>query len=436
MTAAEPPGAAGPLPGAAVPPPAVDEPALRRWIAEVCDGEVIGWRQLVSGNSRQSFVADVRSGGRELELVVRHDGGGGPVAGTELSLAREAVVYRALAQTGLPVPRLYGVSSALQAMAISMMDGSPDEPERGLGDLVARLSDLHALDADALELPGLRRTALGDLELWAGIAARKFAEPDELVDVAIVQLRDLFPGEPERIVLCHGDAGMGNFLARDGRVTALLDWEFSHLGDPHDDLAWITVRALLFGASIDGFGALVRDHYDAYAVSARRLAYWQAVVVLRNLICCIAVATGPERSRDRFVHLMLLPGLRHRLVAMLAGLRGVALDPPAALIAPTRPPGDLALHEVAAGLGELIDEIPGAEPRQRARRMRRLLTSFAQTWSLAAEVERANAADRAQAGDDPVSRLRYLGRATARELALAPQLSPIAGGHLAGLQER
>jgi aminoglycoside phosphotransferase (APT) family kinase protein len=424
---------AGPAPA-----PVVDTDTLRRWVAKVSNGEVTGWRQLVSGNSRQSFVAAVRVGGRDLELVVRHDGGGGPVAGTELSLEREAVVYRALAGSGVPVPRLYGVSSSLQAMAISLMPGSPADPERALGDLLGRLSDLHELDVQALVLPGLERTALGDLELWARIAHQKFAEPDELVDFAFEQLRDLFPGEPEQIVLCHGDAGMGNFLALDGRVTALLDWEFCHLGDPHDDLAWITVRALMFGAEIDGFGALVRDHYRAFPVSARRLAYWQAVVVLRNLVCCIAVATGPERSRDRFVHLMLLPGLRHRLVRMLAGLRGVALDPPEPLPELSRPPGDLVLAELAAGLVELIDEIPGAEARQRARRMRRLLSGFAQTWSVAAEVGRANEADRAAAGDDPdpASRLRYLSRATERELALAPRLSPIAGGRLAGLQER
>jgi aminoglycoside phosphotransferase (APT) family kinase protein len=416
-------------------PAAVDEQTLRRWVGEVCEGEVTGWRQLVSGNSRESFVADVRAGGRELELVVRHDGGGGPVAGTELSLEREAIVYRALASSGLPVPRLYGVSSPLQAMAISMMQGSAAEPERALGDLLTRLGDLHGLDADALELPGLERTALGDLELWARIAHRKIAAPDELVDFAFSQLRELFPGEPERIVFCHGDAGMGNFLARDGKVTALLDWEFSHLGDPHDDLAWITVRALMFGARIDDFGGLVREHYRGAELSADRLAYWQAVVVLRNLICCIAVATGPERSRDRFVHLMLLPGLRHRLVRMLAGLHGVVLDAPAPLPARTHPPGDLLLGEVAAGLGELVDEIPGAEPRQRAKRMRRLLASFAESWPLAAEVERANQADRAAAGTDAVSRLRFFGRATERELALAPRLSPIAGGSLAGLQE-
>jgi aminoglycoside phosphotransferase (APT) family kinase protein len=413
----------------------VDAEALRGWLGRVCDGEVSEWSRLVSGNSRESFAATVQIDGRSVPVVVRHDGGGGPVAGTELSLAREAVVYRALAASELPVPRLYGESASLQAIAISMMQGSASEPERALGDLVRRLGELHRLDVDRLELPGFRRAAIGDLELWGQIAEEKLGEPDELVAFAVSELRELFPGEPDRLVLCHGDAGMGNFLADDGRVTALLDWEFAHLGDPHDDLAWITVRALMFGARIEDLDSLVREHYRGGSLSVARLAYWQAVVVLRNLICCLAVATGPQRSRDRFVHLMLLPGLRHRLVQQLAQLRGIVLEPPPPLPGPTRPPGDLLLGEVAAGLGELVAEIPGDEPRQRAKRMRRLLAGFAETWSLATAVGQANEADREAAGSDRVARLRYLARATERELALAPRLSPIAGAPLAALKE-
>jgi aminoglycoside phosphotransferase (APT) family kinase protein len=412
--------------------------ALREWVAEVCRGEVTLWHQLVSGNSRTSFAADVQAGTELLELVVRHDDGGGPVAGTELSLEREAVVYRALAGSGLPVPRLHGVSSTLGATAITRMPGSAAKADRALPDLLSRLAQLHRLAIDSLELPGFARTAEGDLDLWAHIAGQKLAQPDELVEFAFELLRELFPGEPERLVLTHGDAGEGNFLALGDRVSALLDWEFAHLGDPHDDLAWITVRALMFGRRIEGFDALVRQDYAPAAgvsLSPGRVRYWQAVVVLRNLICCLSVATGSERSRDRFLHLSLLPGLRHRLVHMLAELYGVTLAPAERLPDSTHPPGELLLDEVVAGLGELLGEIPEAEPRQRAKRMGRLLRSFAETWSIAAAVEQVNAADRAASGPGHASRLQYLGRALDRELALLPRLSPIAGGPLAGLED-
>jgi aminoglycoside phosphotransferase (APT) family kinase protein len=34
----------------------------------------------------------------------------------------------------------------------------------------------------------------------------------------------------------HGDAGPYNMLVENDRLTALLDWEFAHLGDPAEDL--------------------------------------------------------------------------------------------------------------------------------------------------------------------------------------------------------
>jgi aminoglycoside phosphotransferase (APT) family kinase protein len=417
---------------------AVSPAALRDWLEAQTGGEVLDWRRPVSGNSRTMFAADVRVNGDVVPLVVRHEGGGGPVAGTELSLEREAAVYRALQDRGLPIPRVYGESESLRAIALTRMPGTADDAERALPDLFAHLAQLHRLPVGELELPGFAGSALADLDLWASIADRKIAHPDELVDLAFEVLRGLFPGEPERLVLCHGDAGEGNFLAQGDRVSAILDWEFAHYGDPHDDLAWITVRALMYGHRIDDFGTLVRDRYaEAAGVtpSPGRLRFWQAVVVLRILICCVSVAQDVQLGRDPFVHLILLPGLRHRLAHMLAALAGVAVDPPDPLPPGIETPGAALLDAVVAGLGDLLDAIPEVEPRQRAKAMRRLLSHFSHTWSQAPEVASINAAEASRAGSDRASRLRCLVRAADRELALLPRLSPIAGTPLAGLED-
>lgn len=44
--------------------------------------------------------------------------------------------------------------------------------------------------------------------------------------------------DPERLGVVHGDFRPGNFLYEDGQITALLDWELAHLGDPVEDVAW------------------------------------------------------------------------------------------------------------------------------------------------------------------------------------------------------
>ena len=47
----------------------------------------------------------------------------------------------------------------------------------------------------------------------------------------------------DRVGVVHGDAGPGNFVHADGRVVAVTDWEFAHLGDPAEDWSFcLTMR--------------------------------------------------------------------------------------------------------------------------------------------------------------------------------------------------
>jgi aminoglycoside phosphotransferase (APT) family kinase protein len=41
--------------------------------------------------------------------------------------------------------------------------------------------------------------------------------------------------------------GPGNLLSEHGHVTAMLDRETAHVGDPHEDLAWMRSRVLVDG---------------------------------------------------------------------------------------------------------------------------------------------------------------------------------------------
>jgi aminoglycoside phosphotransferase (APT) family kinase protein len=41
-------------------------------------------------------------------------------------------------------------------------------------------------------------------------------------------------------VLVHGDFKPGNALVRGDHLAVVLDWETAHLGDPLEDLGWIT----------------------------------------------------------------------------------------------------------------------------------------------------------------------------------------------------
>jgi aminoglycoside phosphotransferase (APT) family kinase protein len=95
------------------------------------------------------------------------------------------------------------------------------------------------------------------------------------VEEAAQWLRDNAP-ESERIGIVHGDPGIGNYLHRNGRVSAVVDWEFIHIGDPDEDWAYLI--------SMRGMGVMTDDEWVAYIedtvgvrLDRERLHYWQAL---------------------------------------------------------------------------------------------------------------------------------------------------------------
>jgi aminoglycoside phosphotransferase (APT) family kinase protein len=396
------------------------EEQLRTWAGDLLGGPVTGWSRLVAGNSRTTWAADV--GG--VRMIVRVDDGGGPFSGTPLTLERELTVYRALQGRGVAIPRIYGADAGARAVAMSYAPGEPAWDGDVVDALLRELRALHALDPESLELPGFARSARGDVELWAGILESRVTVESPYAAFAVERLRETFPGEPPRLVLDHGDPGVGNLLWHEGAISALLDWELSHLGDPHDDLAFLSVRAALFHVPLDDFGRRVREHYGP--ADAARLRYWQAVGILRNLLTCLASVSNPVRGRDRLVHHLLIPSLNRLLIDALARVEGVELPPPRLLSPPRRLPGCDVLAEIAGALGDL-DE-PDPEQRQRVRRMRHLLAQLAETFALAPEIALGD-----PPATDPADRMRQLAEQADRHLSLFPRGLATATATVAGL---
>jgi aminoglycoside phosphotransferase (APT) family kinase protein len=78
-----------------------------------------------------------------------------------------------------------------------------------------------------------------ELDYWEGVIDADEDHPQPIVRAAIRRLRRRPPGLPAKIAVVHGDLRSGNFLHDGaGRITAVLDWEMAHLGDPLEDLAW------------------------------------------------------------------------------------------------------------------------------------------------------------------------------------------------------
>lgn len=183
----------------------------------------------------------------------------------------------------------------------------PELPRYGealAGELGAALARIHTITPETaptlgiLPLP-LRPPARAAVEMLRK-ALDGASEPRPALEHILVWL-DAHAPERRPLALVHGDYRTGNYLVDGGRLAAVLDWEFAHWGDPHEDLGWFTARCWRFGADdreAGGIG-LRRAAYDGYnAVAAEPLdetvvGYWEVMAAAKW--AAIAVLQG-----DRF----------------------------------------------------------------------------------------------------------------------------------------
>ncbi|MGH0029394.1 MAG: phosphotransferase family protein [Myxococcota bacterium] len=320
------------------------EERLRAFAQDATGGRVTRLDRSATGSSRVTLLVDVEDAdGATRELVVRHDSGDGPLSGTGITLAGEAVVYRALAPHPVRIPRLVAESGDGRTLLVERAVGtddlaalSPEERTAVERDFGRALAELHAVDPAKLALPGVARPADAadharlDLARWAGFSRDLVKEPAPFTRFAIDWLGASPPERVERSVLCHGDAGAGNFLHDAGRVTALVDWEFAHLGDPLDDVAWVFVRSHLLGGDAAPAVGAWREA-SGLDLDAAKVGYYCAFVLLRMAVSCeiaLGHAARGGGAMDTTTYQLLLPYLEWLMPQALrrAGCRDAGLD--------------------------------------------------------------------------------------------------------------
>lgn len=95
--------------------------------------------------------------------------------------------------------------------------------------------------SEAIDVPSLDGCWRRELDYWAAEIRNNAREPQPIAEAAIRHLYRNPPPPAQRLSVVHGDYRSGNFLCDDtGHITALLDWEMAHIGDPYEDLAWAT----------------------------------------------------------------------------------------------------------------------------------------------------------------------------------------------------
>ena len=136
----------------------------------------------------------------------------------------------------------------------------------------------------------------------------KYGSEDFFVDV--LDGHDL----SERIGVVHGDPGPGNYLHRDGALSCIVDWEFTHIGDPEEDWAYLI--------SMRGMGVMKEDDWVRYLrelvgveLDGKRLRYWQALNFFKG-VCIDQTAQRIYMDRTNLAPNMLAIGPAVHLSAL------------------------------------------------------------------------------------------------------------------------
>jgi len=196
-------------------------------------------------------------------MVLRRD-----LPGHKLVTSRhdEFLVLRAAHRDGVPVPEVLWLCEdpGVLGSAFFIMERIEGEsiPRRLLRDqayararqvmpqqLAAILAQIHKIDVKRHQLDFLPAPA--DSPARTGLTScdatfRELTlEPHPAFELAMRWLVAHLP-KSSRQALVHGDFRIGNVIFGPKGARAILDWEFAHLGDPLEDLAWICVRSWRF----------------------------------------------------------------------------------------------------------------------------------------------------------------------------------------------
>ena len=298
---------------------------------------------------------------------------------------------------------------ALLSLFVGGNDRFPEAEDKATlaRDFVGQLAALHRIDArhpalavlgDPAEPPSVRITArVAELQQLNLAHAR-----DPIYQVALAWLAANVPADNGSSVVLHGDAGPGNFLFEGDRVTALVDWELSHLGDPMEDLAQIWVRSLIqpFVPMREVFAA-----YEAAGgtpVDVARVKYHRLYFQLGFTVAGQAAGANTA-ARVGATGTAMLFGTMHKrvIVRSVAELAGIALVDP---VMPECAP-DWTDRGFAIALDDLRDEIVPAAANQRAAARAKELARMVKFWrkraSHGAAYDTAEEAEITQVLDQP-----------------------------------
>ena len=308
-----------------------DKVSFERLLNELC-ADVFGPNKVLSSPKRLTGGANAETwafdyGG--LPLILRRRAGGSEAEDelSSLTFEQEAEFITRADAAGVKVPKIYAATSPNdpigEGVLMARVEGEA-LPQKLFKDPRYEAALAQLVEDCANSLSGIHNVSISDLKTKMGVLSplESLKEKENLyLDYGVKSpilsfaLRWLSQNAPSttETVLCHGDFRVGNLLIDEAGISAVLDWELAHLGDPISDVAYLCSPPWRFGNYDKPVGGVGQTHelvaaYEAAtgrSVDMLRFKWWLVFSSLNWSLSCIHMArlwrSGADRELERAV---------------------------------------------------------------------------------------------------------------------------------------
>ncbi|WP_241432249.1 phosphotransferase family protein [Ilumatobacter nonamiensis] len=242
-------------------------------------------------------------------------------AGDVRDMMIEARVVAAAGEAGVPVPNLlaaeqnddgscFMVVEAIDGETIARKIQRDDEYAEARAVIPAQLGTALAAVHRIEPVTGLE--SVDQIEHYTTVMDELVESgaggPQPMLELVRRWLIDHRPPPVDPVVV-HGDFRLGNLIVDRNGLSAVIDWELAHLGDPMEDLGWLCVKAWRFGQPppVGGLGEYEQlfEAYEAAAgvrVDPDVVRWWEVMGTWKWAVMCSLQAsvhlTGSVRSHE------------------------------------------------------------------------------------------------------------------------------------------
>lgn len=222
---------------------------------------------------------------------------------------RQARMIRALGPTLVPVPEVLWEDAGEPPnvpplFVMSSVEGTSVEPlfdlkvDAGLPVMAQRqrnaartMAELHRVEMRSLMVGDVPVTGPEDeVDRWS----RTLETVDTVLVVGWEQVSEALRASvpaPLPPAVVHGDFRLGNLLAVDARITAVVDWEIWSIGDPRIDVGWFLLngdpdtyrRQTPYARSMPARAELAAVYADLFGANLPNLQWFEALAAFKSV---------------------------------------------------------------------------------------------------------------------------------------------------------